>query len=106
MANKFAICIVDDQLPLVGEVDDSHLISSNYLVKSISPKVNWGEEKNLQYLTILLLKSDLFKKEEIDIKWARNPNILINAINLENYFPGVIIYDWEYGLSYMKPEDV
>jgi hypothetical protein len=102
---KFEICIVDDKLPFIKEVDDSHLIESKAIQRVAFENDGWGEEINLFNLTSLLLQSDLFKSAKIDIHWAMNPNILLNAVKDENYLPDLIIYDWEYGTSFMVPED-
>ncbi len=102
---KFEICIVDDKLPFNKDVDDSHLISSNGIQKVGLENPGWEEEKDLLYLTNLLFHSELFKKGEIEISWATNPNILVNAAKETEYFPNLIIFDWEYGTSFMVPED-
>lgn len=102
---KFEICIVDDKLPFVKDVDDSHLVDSKGIQKVGLENLGWEEEKDLLYLTTLLLQSEVFKKNEIDISWAKQPNILLNAIKEQKYIPDLVIYDWEYGTSFMVPED-
>ena len=103
--SKFKICIVDDQLPFLKEVDDTHLIGSKDIQKIVVNKGGWNQEKDLLYLTTLLLQCELFKKGKLEIKWAKNPNFLLNAIKNEKYLPNLVIYDWEYGTSFMVPED-
>ncbi|HEY5124959.1 MAG TPA: hypothetical protein VIK14_14600, partial [Ignavibacteria bacterium] len=92
-------------LPFLDEVDDSHLIVSKDLQKIVSNNVGWKEERDLLYLTTLLLQCELFKKDRLEIKWAKNPNFLLSAIDEEKYLPNLVIYDWEYGTSFMVPED-
>lgn len=101
---KFKICIVDDKLPFVRDIDDSHLINSKGIQKAMVENSGWEKEQDLLNLTTLLINSDLFSKGEIEVYWATNPNILITAIRDIKYVPDLVIYDWEYGLS-LAPED-
>jgi len=106
MLNKtFKICIVDDKIPFHHDVDESHLIDSNGILKIGLDNLGWEQEKDLLNLNTLLLKSELFEKGKIEINWALFPNILINAIKEKQYKPDLVIYDWEYYSSFIVPED-
>lgn len=103
--NKFEICIVDDKLPFDKDVDDSILINSKGIQKVGLENAGWKEETDLLKLTTLLLESELYRKRKIEISWAKNPNILLNATKEAKYSPNLIIFDWEYGTSFMVPEE-
>ncbi len=100
MGNKnIQICIIDDSLPfqkLNGKIDDTKLINAKIIEPLIEQTVKWPNEPYLRDLTALILNSKYYKSGNIILNWALHPSFSITAIKQENYFPDLVIFDWEF----------
>lgn len=86
------ICVIDDSIPVTGELDVDDTVSLNIsILKLLLDKNKWVEESVQTLFNNLCSDSDNW-----NVTAFRHPDIYLRTSEKQNYKPDIIIFDWEY----------